>query len=99
MGQQVYFAYEETGFWMRVCCQSGRGFFLHIRNNFGQEVIRVERQFKCMAGGCWLANLDCCSWEVTVESPPGNPTGRVKQGVSFDQCTALRSQEALRFTT
>ncbi|XP_022085440.1 phospholipid scramblase 1-like [Acanthaster planci] len=79
MGQQVFFAYEESGVWMRVCCQSERGFVLHVVDNFGQEVIRIERPFKCWAGCCWCANVDCCSWEVNVESPPGYRIGRIRQ--------------------
>ncbi|XP_038060625.1 phospholipid scramblase 1-like [Patiria miniata] len=82
MGQQVYFVHEESDFWMRICCQSERGYLLHIVDNFGQEVIRVERPFKWCAGCCWFANADCCAWEVNVESPPGNIIGRVRQNQS-----------------
>lgn len=36
MGQQVYFAAEESGTCMRQCCGADRGFVLHITDNAGQ---------------------------------------------------------------
>ena len=36
MGQQVYFAAEESGTCMRQCCGSERGFVLHITDNAAQ---------------------------------------------------------------
>lgn len=36
MGQQVYFAAEESGECMRQCCSSDRGFVMHITDNLGQ---------------------------------------------------------------
>ena len=44
-----------------------------------QEVIRVTREFKCCAGCCWCANLDCCAHEITVEAPVGQVVGYVRQ--------------------
>ena len=44
-----------------------------------QEVIRVVREFKCCAGGNCCAFSDCCAMELSVEAPPGQPVGFVKQ--------------------
>ncbi|CAH1774906.1 unnamed protein product, partial [Owenia fusiformis] len=50
MGQQVYFAQEESDCCMRQCCGPQRGFTMHITDNLGQEVIRIQREFKFCAG-------------------------------------------------
>jgi len=83
LGQQVYFAAEESGMCMRQCCGPNRGFVLHITDNNSQEVIRIVRDFKCCAGCCWCASSNCCAMELTIECPPGNPVGTVKQQGSF----------------
>jgi len=82
-GQQCYFAYEESELCMRLCCGKGRGFTMHIVDNLGQEVIRIVRPFKCCAGCCWCADKECCSFNVIVESPPGNVIGSIRQSRSF----------------
>ncbi|XP_013384452.1 phospholipid scramblase 2 isoform X1 [Lingula anatina] len=82
LGQQVYFAAEESDMCMRQCCGPGRGFQMHITDNMGQEVVRVNREFKCCAGCCWCAGADCCAMEVSVESPPGQVVGHVRQATS-----------------
>lgn len=82
VGQQVYFAAEESDTCHRQCCGPGRGFVMHITDNAGQEVIRVNREFKCCAGCNWCAGSDCCAMVVTVEAPPGNIVGSVKQAQS-----------------
>lgn len=79
MGQQVFFAAEESDTCMRQCCGSARGFIVHITDNFGQEVIRVTREFKCCAGCCWCADSDICGYELRVEAPVGNVCGYVRQ--------------------
>lgn len=79
LGQQVYFAGEESDMCMRQCCGPQRGFTMHITNNFGQEVIRVMRDFKCCAGCNCCACSDCCAMEVRVEAPVGQMIGYVKQ--------------------
>lgn len=83
MGQTVYHAAEESGFCTRQCCGPHRGFVMHVADNMGQEVMRVTREFKCCAGCCWLACLDCCAYEVMVESPIGVPIGYVRQSCSL----------------
>ncbi|CAK8673461.1 unnamed protein product [Clavelina lepadiformis] len=83
VGQQCYFAYEESDLCMRICCGQARGFMLHIVDNAGQEVIRINRPFKCCSGCCWCANTDHCSWNLDIESPVGTPIGQVRQSQSF----------------
>ncbi|XP_041377883.1 phospholipid scramblase 2-like isoform X2 [Gigantopelta aegis] len=79
LGQQVYFAAEESDMCTRQCCGPQRGFIMHITDNMGQEVIRVQREFKCCAGCPWCAGIDCCAHFLTVESPVGHPIGYVRQ--------------------
>jgi hypothetical protein len=40
VGQKVYFAVEDTGFCVRLCCGSYRPFDMKILDNFGNEVFR-----------------------------------------------------------
>lgn len=83
LGQQVFFAAEESGCCMRMCCGPGRGFVMHITDNFGNEVIRAVRDFKCCAGCCWCASPDsCCSMDIRIEAPIGQTVGYLKQDKS-----------------
>lgn len=80
MGQQCYYAFEESGACMRQCCKANREFNMHIVNNHNQEVMKIYRPFKCCSGCCWCAGCcDHCAQELVVESPPGTMIGRVKQ--------------------
>ncbi|XP_052081984.1 uncharacterized protein LOC127719764 isoform X6 [Mytilus californianus] len=81
-GQRAYFSQEESEYCNRICCGPNRGFQMHITMNDGREVIRCEREFKCCAGCCWCANGDHCGWEMTVEAPPGNLIGYIRQNGS-----------------
>ncbi|XP_077863565.1 phospholipid scramblase 1-like [Saccoglossus kowalevskii] len=82
-GEQLYYAEEESGACMRMCCGNNRSFIIHISDNSGNEVMRVSREFKCFAGCCWCADVDCCAFEVCVEAPVGTPVGYVRQAKSF----------------
>lgn len=83
-GQQIYYAFEQTDTCMRICCESNRGFTIHIVDNFNQEVLRISREFKCCAGCCWFAGCcNCCAFEVKIETPTGQVMGYVKQKGSF----------------
>ncbi|XP_076823563.1 phospholipid scramblase 1-like [Clavelina lepadiformis] len=82
-GQQCYYAYEESDLCMRICCKSNRGFMMHIVDNAGQEVIRLNRPFKCCAGCCWCANSDGCAFTIDVEAPVGTVIGQIRQSQSF----------------
>lgn len=79
VGQQVYFAQEESDTCHRQCCGPSRGFIMHITDNLGQEVIRVNREFKCCAGFNCCAGANCCSMEIEIEAPVGQVVGYVKQ--------------------
>lgn len=79
LGQQCYFAYEESEFCHRICCGNMRGFDMHIVDNLGQEVLRAHREFKCCVGCCWCIKGDSCAFIVSVESPVGVPIGRIVQ--------------------
>lgn len=83
IGQQIYFAAEESDTCMRQCCGPSRGFVMHITDNMGQEVIRVNREFKCCAGWNCCAGMNCCAMEITVEAPVGEVIGSIKQECSF----------------
>ncbi|GMR52042.1 hypothetical protein PMAYCL1PPCAC_22237, partial [Pristionchus mayeri] len=73
VGQQIYYAYEESGFCTQQCCGSQRGFIIHIVDIFGKEVMRINREFKCCGGCGWCAIPGSgCSHTLTVEAPPGN---------------------------
>ncbi|XP_070561411.1 phospholipid scramblase 2-like [Ptychodera flava] len=82
MGQQIYFAHEESDACHRQCCGANRGFTMHITDNMQQEVIRVNREFKCCAGCPCCACSDCCAMEVSVEAPVGTVIGYVRQTCS-----------------
>uniref|UniRef100_H2ZPC5 Phospholipid scramblase n=1 Tax=Ciona savignyi TaxID=51511 RepID=H2ZPC5_CIOSA len=82
LGQQCYFAKEESSLFQRLCCGSERGFEVKVTDNNGQEVIRMRRRFKCCAGCCWCANSDTCAFFLEVESPTGTFIGGVRQSQS-----------------
>lgn len=82
MGQQIYFAAEESDMCMRQCCGPQRGFTIHITDNLGQELIQVKREFKCCAGCCWCANAEACAHEVMIEAPVGQVVGYARQEYS-----------------
>ncbi|KAJ8048515.1 Phospholipid scramblase 2 [Holothuria leucospilota] len=80
LGQQIYFAAEESELCMRLCCKSRRGFMMHIIDNLNQEVMRVVRPFQCCAGCCWCADsCDHCALTISVETPGGEQIGHVRQ--------------------
>lgn len=80
LGQQVYFAGEESDACNRVCCGPSRGFLMHITDNAGNEIIRVQRVFKCCAGGCGCCvENNTCRMEISVESPVGVVVGYTQQ--------------------
>ncbi|XP_072037384.1 phospholipid scramblase 2-like [Amphiura filiformis] len=84
MGQQVYAANEESTFCWRFWCGSKRRFAMVITDTNGQEVIRINRPFKCCAGpeSCHYAHIDSCSDEMTVEAPPGTIVGKIQHAIS-----------------
>lgn len=55
---------------------------MHITDNMGQEVMRATRDFKCCAGAHCLAACDAFQMTLSVESPPGQLIGSVRQDCS-----------------
>ncbi|XP_063726963.1 phospholipid scramblase 2-like isoform X2 [Symsagittifera roscoffensis] len=82
LGQQVYYAMEESDLCMRQCCGPARAFVIHITDNMEQEVMLIRRQFKCCAGCCWFAACSRCTYEVCIEAPPGQVIAYVTQQCS-----------------
>lgn len=82
MGQQIFYAKEDTDCMERQCCGPNRGFVMHLTDNMGTEVIQVSREFKCFAGSACSCYKSCdsCLLELQVEAPPGQVVGYVKQG-------------------
>ncbi|XP_061172756.1 phospholipid scramblase 1-like [Saccostrea echinata] len=82
VGQQCYFAQEESECCHRICCGSNREYVIHISDNMGQEVMRVRHDFVCCVGCCWCATDSSCGYEVQIEAPVGNIIGYAKQQTS-----------------
>jgi len=77
LDQQVYYAFEESEFCNRIFCGADRGFIIHITDNHQQEVLRIERPFKCCKGCSWCAE-GCCRYPVYVKDGQGNHLGTVQ---------------------
>merc|ERR1719341_30128 len=74
LGQQVYFAAEDTDCCTRQCCGSSRPFDMKIMDNTQNEVIHLNRPLACSS--CFFP---CCLQSIEVTSPPGTVIGYVKQ--------------------
>jgi len=74
LGQNIYFAVEDTDCCTRQCCGPARPFDMKIMDNHQQEVIHLNRPFRCT--GCCFP---CYLQEVEVTSPPGTVVGYVEQ--------------------
>ncbi|XP_070184509.1 phospholipid scramblase 1-like [Littorina saxatilis] len=74
--QQVYYAAEESGTLMRICCGPSRGFVYHITDNFNQEVLRVRRDFRCCTG-CTCCGCESCRYYAVIEDRNGETLGYV----------------------
>ncbi|XP_065644203.1 phospholipid scramblase 1 isoform X4 [Hydra vulgaris] len=95
LGQNVYFAAEDTDCCTRQCCGPSRPFDIKILDNNNQEVIHLNRPLRCAA-----CCFPCCLQELEVTSPPGTVIGYVIQkwafcGSLFEICDALK-QPVLR---
>ncbi|XP_046854127.1 phospholipid scramblase 2-like isoform X2 [Xenia sp. Carnegie-2017] len=74
LGQQVYFAAEDTDCCTRQCCGSSRPFDIKILDNMQREVIHLTRPLRCSS-----CCFPCCLQELEVQAPPGNIVGYVVQ--------------------
>ena len=55
LGQDVFFAKEDSGCLTRMCCGPGRPFEMEIVDNSGREIIHLVRPLRCQ--GCCFP---CC---------------------------------------
>ena len=58
----------------RQYCGPARPFSMSILDNNQQEVIHLERPYRCSAWCCF-----CCLQKMEVQSPPGTVIGYVEQ--------------------
>jgi len=80
LGQNVYYAVEDTDCCTRQCCGPMREFNMKVFDNANNEVIHLYRPFRCTLCCC-----PCFLQEIEVQSPPGTPIGYVIQKWSI--CT------------
>lgn len=74
MGQQIYFAAEDTDCCTRNCCGPLRPFDMKILDTSQNEVIHLNRPLACTSCCC-----PCCLQSLEVSSPPGTVIGTIKQ--------------------
>ncbi|KAI6649712.1 Phospholipid scramblase 2-like [Oopsacas minuta] len=91
LGQQIYFAAEESNLCCRQYCGINRPFELSILDNSQKEVIHMVREFACSTH-CY------CFWikqRLEVQSPPGQVIGYVRQDCSFwnPRFTCMNAEE------
>ena len=79
LGQQIYFAAEESTPFCRQCCGINRPFTLAILDNGNNEVIHMAREFTC-SGPCFCC---WCKQRMEVQSPPGQVVGYINQNCTF----------------
>ncbi|XP_017057928.1 phospholipid scramblase 1 [Drosophila ficusphila] len=79
LGQNVYFAYEESDCCSRNVLGGSRPFEIKILDNFQNEVLHLNRPFRCSLFCCFPS----CMHTVEVSAPPGQVIGSVEQVCSF----------------
>ncbi|XP_043646869.1 phospholipid scramblase 1 [Drosophila teissieri] len=79
LGQNVYFAYEESDCCTRNMLGRSRPFEMKILDNFQNEVLHLYRPFKCDLLCCFPS----CMNAVEVSAPPGQVIGSVEQVCTF----------------
>ncbi|XP_017000926.1 phospholipid scramblase 1 [Drosophila takahashii] len=89
LGQNVYFAYEESDCCTRNMLGRSRPFEMKILDNFQNEVLHLYRPFKCDILCCFPS----CMNAVEVSAPPGQVIGSVEQ-----VCTFLRPKFNIKNT-
>ncbi|KAK7494052.1 hypothetical protein BaRGS_00014710, partial [Batillaria attramentaria] len=81
MGQRIFEAAEETDCLVRQCCGPKRPFTIHVRNNFGQEVLIVERPLKICVIMC--PNCECfgrcCQDEIHISTASREELGNLRR--------------------
>jgi len=74
LGQPIYSAQEESDCCSRLFCGPIRPFDMKIVDNFGKEVIHLNRPLAC--GMCCFPH---CLQRIEVSAPPGTVIGTVEQ--------------------
>jgi len=74
LGQQVFFAKEDTDCCTRQCCGPTRPFEMNIMDSQDQEVLHLVRPLRCQS-----CCFPCCLQHLEVHSPPGTIIGSVEQ--------------------
>lgn len=87
-GQQVFFAAEDTDACQRMMFGPNRGFLIKVTNNNNEELFRIIREFKLCP--CPCACADAFAFEVFIQTPDGEPIGRVRQEAGCDPRFSLR---------
>jgi len=80
MGQNVFYAVEDTDCLTRQCCGPMREFNMKIFDNANNEVMHLYRPYRCAWSCC-----PCFLQEIEISSPPGTVIGYVIQQWSI--CT------------
>lgn len=79
LGQMVYSAFEESDWCTRNCLGRSRPFEMKILDNFQNEVLHLNRPFRCDILCCFPS----CQNAVEVSAPPGQVIGTVEQVCTF----------------
>lgn len=79
LGQQVYYAAENSGCCERQCCKNARSFEMRVVDNMNQDIMLIKRPLRC-TGSCWCC--ECMRQYMEVECPPGEPIGYIKADCS-----------------
>lgn len=74
LGQNVYWAVEDTDCCTRNCCGSIRPLDIKIMDIYKNEVIHLNRPLACQA-----CCFPCCLQNIEISAPPGNLVGTVQQ--------------------
>ena len=74
MGQEIYYAKEDTDCCTRNLCGPIRPFDMKIKDNAENEVIHLYRPLNCQS-----CLFPCCMQMIEVSSPPGTVIGTVEQ--------------------
>jgi len=78
LGQDVFYAKEDTDCCTRQCCGPSRPFDMDISDNSGMEAIHLSRPLRCQSCLCF-----CCLQSMEVSSPPGTVVGTIEQNCTF----------------
>ncbi|XP_065834240.1 phospholipid scramblase 1-like [Oscarella lobularis] len=74
MGQQVYFAAEQSDCYKRQCCGPARPFSMSIMDNTQREVLHMERPLRCQGFCC-----PCSLQLMEVKGPDNSVLGFIKE--------------------